>query len=234
MAYIAGICAVFLYLLISLFVFVLAKWSKERRRIKLREDMGKLANKPFQIIEGYKGRFSLSKWQWFTWTAVIVFSYVAIISSRMLAGNWETGNIDFPSNLWLVMGYSTITVIAAQGIAQHKAKPKPPQNEQGLQTPQAAKTAASDKEDKGKTQEESDLTRVTNLVSDERGNLDLSKIQLIVWTFISIGIYLAMVVNEVNNSSPAVLPDIDTTLMALMGLSSAGYLGKKAISPQNP
>lgn len=234
MAYIAGICAVFLYLLISLFVFVLTKRSKEQRRIKPREDMGKFTNQTSQIIRGYKGRFSLSKWQWFTWTAIIVFSYVAIISSRMLAGNWETGNIDFPSNLWLVMGYSTITVIAAQGIAQHKAKPKPPQNEQGLQTPQAAKTAASDKVDKSKTEQEEGKPGLTNLVSDKWGNLDLSKIQLIVWTVISIGIYLAMVVNEVNNGSPAVLPDIDMTLMALMGLSSAGYLGKKAISPQNP
>lgn len=207
MAYIIGIFAVLLYFLISFVVVFLAKRSTKQSRAELDYADGAL-----QIIEGQEGRISLAKWQWFFWTAVIVFSYVAIMSSRMLAGYWETGDIGFPSNLWLVMGYSTITVLAAQRMDR-------PNEEES----DANGKAVEVKPEQG----EGDLSRVSNLVFDKQGKFDLSRIQLIIWTVISIGIFTAMVVNQVNNGSPAVLPDIDLALMALMGLSSAGYLGKK-------
>jgi hypothetical protein len=70
------------------------------------------------------------------------------------------------------------------------------------------------------------------LFNDDDGLPDLSKIQMLAWTVIAIAVYLFQLNYQIKNSaaSSLSLPDIDTTLMALMGLGQAGYLGKKIVS----
>jgi len=68
--------------------------------------------------------------------------------------------------------------------------------------------------------------KLGGLLLDDDGAPDLSKIQLVMWTFIGVVIYLAKVGHQFE-SDVRQLPDIDRTLMILMGLGHSAYLGKK-------
>ncbi len=74
-------------------------------------------------------------------------------------------------------------------------------------------------------------------MEDDDGAPDLGKIQLLAWTFIAVAVYLFSLSQQIALREPlrlltelpnvSSLPDIDGTLMALMGLGQGGYLGKK-------
>jgi len=65
----------------------------------------------------------------------------------------------------------------------------------------------------------------------DNGWPDLAKIQMMGFTLITIGIFLATFVHQVV-SNPVItsVPNIDSSLMVLMGISQAGYLGKKLVT----
>jgi hypothetical protein len=69
------------------------------------------------------------------------------------------------------------------------------------------------------------------LVCDYSGNLDLSKIQMLVWTVVALSAYVVQLVHALPRMDylhPA-LPDVSGMLVALMGISQAAYLGRKAL-----
>ena len=58
---------------------------------------------------------------------------------------------------------------------------------------------------------------------------------MIGFTFIAIGIFLATFIHQIQtNSLNAGLPNIDSSLLVLMGVSQGGYLGKKLVSVVTP
>ncbi|MEA3294081.1 MAG: hypothetical protein U9P81_03775 [Euryarchaeota archaeon] len=66
---------------------------------------------PRKLFEGADGRPSTSKFQWFLWTVVIIFSYTAISWSS------EFKEItDIPQNILIAMGLSITTMVAAKSI----------------------------------------------------------------------------------------------------------------------
>lgn len=164
---------------------------------------------PLRLVEGHDGRASISKLQWFLWTAVIAFSYVAIYTAQARAGSPPPDG-SLPYNLWVAMGFSSGTMIAAKGATAAYAR-------------------------KGKVVITKGAgAKPSELVKDDSGFPDFSKAQLLTWTFIAIGIYIARVVGQVRNGGNAALPDIDPTLMVLMGLSQGAYLGKKLTTTTTP
>ena len=152
MAYLAGVAAALLFWLIC--GAISGFWN------------------PLKLVEGHDGRASISKLQWFLWTAVIAFSYVAVYTAQARAGSFAAiGGL--PYNVWVAMGLSTGTMIAAKGAT-------------------VAYTA------RGRVvKTKSTGARPSELVKDDSGFPDLSKAQLLTWTFIAIGIYIANVVNQV-------------------------------------
>jgi hypothetical protein len=58
-----------------------------------------------------------------------------------------------------------------------------------------------------------------DLVSDDRGTVALERLQVIVWTIVLSGVFLTSVIWDLT------MPDFNTTLLALMGISSGTYLG---------
>ena len=189
MEYIAGIAAALLFWLIC--SLGSGKWH------------------PLKLVEGHDERTSISKTQWFIWTAVIAFSYVTIFTARALSGDFSAIE-GVPYNLWVVMGFSTGTMIAAKG-------------------------ATGSYVAKGKIMKsQSTGAKPGDLVTDDSGYPDLSKVQLLTWTFIAVGIYIASVVHEVGQGTSATIPDISSTLMVLMGLSQGAYLGKKLATVTTP
>lgn len=166
---------------------------------------------PFKVVLGADGRPSTSKLQFFLWTVVVLFSYVAIYVVRVQAGHFDAISA-LPANVLIALGLSVVTATAAKGITvsylQSGAIVKPPA------TP--ATSTASD------------------VLREDDGTLDLSKIQVLAWTVIAIGIYLITVGAQIRARGYDSLPDIDSALMVLMGLGQGAYLGKKLVSTDTP
>jgi hypothetical protein len=173
---------------------------------------------PKKLVNGFDGFASTSKLQWFLWLIVILFGYAAIWAERALQGNYMTLS-DIPVNLLTVLGFSTGTAAAAKGITSayvqsgKMTKPGAPSNEPGKNT--------------------------GGIFQDDGGAPELAKIQMIGFTIIAIGIFVATVVHQIVSAKTAAnltvsLPDIDPSLMVLMGISQGGYLGKKLVTFGTP
>jgi hypothetical protein len=70
---------------------------------------------PVYVFLGNDGRPSTSKFQWFLWTVVILFSMSAISAARVMRGAPEPIST-LPVNLLVVLGLSGITMVTAKGI----------------------------------------------------------------------------------------------------------------------
>ena len=163
-----------------------------------------------RFIQGEDHRPSTSKAQWLLWTIVILFSYVAIYAARAQRGHFEALG-EVPANVLVALGLTTATMAVAKGIAMSKRQP-----------PATAATLG--------------ISDLRFLVQENDGSPDLSKAQMLAWTFVALSVYVLVVVNQVHGIVHDVpgsigIPDIDGSLMALMGLGQGGYIAKKVVSP---
>ncbi len=166
---------------------------------------------PLRVVYGADGRPSTSKLQFWLWTIVVLFSYVALYAARVKGGSFIAIN-EIPPNVLVALGLSVVTATAAKGITvsflQNGSLVKPPA------TP--ATSGAS------------------QVVMDDDGSPDLSKIQMLAWTIIAVGVYLIMVNHAIKHGPYDKLPDIDAALMVLMGLGQGAYLGTKLVTTDVP
>jgi len=79
------------------------------------------------------------------------------------------------------------------------------------------------------------------VASDEKTVVpSLARFQMLGWTVISIGIYVVIIFLEVYHvwiggaAGALTLPDLDPTLLVLMGISQSGYLGAKYVTYNAP
>lgn len=168
---------------------------------------------PYRLAEGYDGRTSTSKAQFLLWTAIVVPCYAALFTA-----NWRTGHVDaslkMPDNLLAVLGISVATAVGAKALYAVGDAPK-------------QKKAAPGAHGKG------------GLVTDDTGFPDLAKVQLVAWTLLAAGIFCIRVIHELRvtlggTGHVAAMPDLDAALLTLMGISHAGYVGKKAVDRRKP
>lgn len=166
--------------------------------------------KIWQLVDGADGRPSTSKFQWLVWLAVILFGYAVLWVLRAKQGDY-TAISQVPVNLLTVLGFSTGTAAIAKGITAGY-----------VQSGRMAKPTAV-----GGTK--------GGLVQDDSGVPDLGKLQMIAFTLVAVGIFVATLIHQVA-STPVIttLPNIDSSLLVLMGISHGGYLGKKLVTFNSP
>jgi hypothetical protein len=170
---------------------------------------------PAKLFEGADGKPSSSKFQWFVWTLAVVFAYIVLYVARLLHGDVEPIS-EIPVNVLLAMGFSVTTMAAAKGITVSYVA-------SGRSLKPAADASGRPAADNH-----------SGLFLDEDGYPDLSKIQMLIWTFIAVVVYLCSVVAAVQQNHLAKLPDVDGALMVLMGLGHGAYLGKKLTTSDQP
>jgi hypothetical protein len=166
-----------------------------------------------RLIEGADGLASTSKFQWFLWLSAVVFVYVALYVVRAQSGDYSAIS-DIPANVMTVLGFSTGTMIIAKGIRTTSVN--------NGDSPNRAPTADS-------------AGVAAGLFADDTGVPELAKVQMLVFTFIAIGIFVAGFFHQLAASSVSTaLPTIDSSLLVLMGISQGGYLGKKLVTSGTP
>jgi hypothetical protein len=183
---------------------------------------------PLQAALGTDHRLSTSKFQFLLWTAVVVFTYAWYYALRVAkAGNEPPAAInDLPANVLLAMGISVVTMAGAKAITTSYLL-------RGL----IDKPAQSPNE-----------AAAVDLVQNDNEGPDLTKIQMLVWTFIAITVYLVQVAMTARTYGVGCsllppgadlppncrFPDIDAALMVLMGLGQGAYLGNKLVTVNTP
>jgi hypothetical protein len=211
------------------------------------------------LFNGEDNRPSTSKFQFFLWSVVVLNAFVVLYIARLNRGSSELVG-EIPPNLLVAMGLSLGTSVAAKAITANKvasgdvsksdAAAPPVEAASGVSARSTTVVVTAAKPDSGTESVPSAAanTSTTRLVLDDNGNPDLGKIQLLAWTFVGIGIYLTHVFNKVtgiltaNPFDPVCtvglacggLPDIDQSLMVLMGLGQAAYLGNKLVATTTP
>jgi hypothetical protein len=166
------------------------------------------------LLNGLDGLGSTSKLQWFLWLIVILFGYTAIWVLRAEQDHYSALT-DIPVNLLTVLGFSTGTAAAAKGITSGY-----------VQTGKIAKTGVP---------ASSTAATTGGIFQDDSGGPELAKIQMVGFTIIAIGIFLATVIHQILvGDIKDSLPNIDSSLLVLMGISQGGYLGKKLVTFGTP
>lgn len=165
---------------------------------------------PLSLAMGADGLLSVSKSQFLLWNASAVFAYLWIYAVRF--GESGFTGITVPHNLLYAMGFSIVTAASAKGITTAYVRSgrvsKPVQPAQ---------------------------VRPSDLVACDDGSTpDLVKIQMLIWTFIAIGIFFAKVAQAVTHPALPALPDVDEASLVLMGLGQAAYLGNKLTGSDVP
>jgi hypothetical protein len=168
-----------------------------------------------ELVNGFDGFGSTSKFQWALWLVVVIFGYSALWVLRALQGDFSALS-DIPVNILTVLGFSTGTAAAAKGITASYVQA-------GKVTKTGAPTQAATAANTG------------GIFQDDNGGPELAKIQMVGFTLIAIGIFLASVFHQIaTDNITASLPNIDSSLLVLMGISQGGYLGKKLVTFGTP
>jgi hypothetical protein len=168
-----------------------------------------------KLALGADQRLSTSKFQFLVWTVPVLFVFIALALGRQ---NAALANL--PSNVLIVLGFNLTTFLGAKAIT--------------------VSYLTSNRISK-KPSDEPDYS-LRFLVSNDSGNPELSKTQMLAWTAIAIGAFLFDFFINYGRylhcgggfDKRHCFPDIDTALMVLMGLGQGAYLGGKLVAADPP
>jgi hypothetical protein len=158
-----------------------------------------------KLVCGSDGRTSTSKTQAVVWTGIALFGLLEVFVERVMLGISDFGSV-VPVNMLIAMGFSVTTMTAAKGIT--------------------VSYIASGLVDKRGN------ATLGGLVTDDDGEPELSKIQMLAFTLVAVAIYLVRM--ALQETTPPEITDIEPALMVLMGLSQGAYLGKKLVTTESP
>jgi hypothetical protein len=161
---------------------------------------------------------SLSRLQLVLWTVTILSGLLTAAVSNIGVRTAAPLAIVIPSQVWLLMGISTASLIGSPLLKSNKMA-------QG----------------KIKTRDDPQDAEVAGLFrGEELSNfdvLDLAKVQTFFFTLVLVLAYAVLSGSLFANSTGAIagLPEIDPSMVTLLGISHAGYLANKAVPhPQSP
>ena len=196
-----------------------------------------------RLWEGADGRASFSKFQFWLWTYVILLGLVAIWMARWFeAGGIPSPINEIPDTLLGILGLSTATSLGAIAITTAYVNKKLTKKSTIYKPQRSNAKSTSSPPDEGATVDNSKRLTVDNskrfeeLVTDDGGYPELAKLQMLLFTLVTMIFFLATVGDRISSGDAdmMVLPDIDRSLLILMGISATGYIGKKAVTQDRP
>ncbi|MEE9542956.1 MAG: hypothetical protein V3V95_04160 [Thermodesulfobacteriota bacterium] len=186
-----------------------------------------------------RNKISLSRLQMFLWTIVILSGYFAAAQSNLLADMPEPLSVAIPEELWILMGISVTSLIGSPLVkSTKKAKSANPDELKKTKSLLVTQGLTDDKTDSiGQIMvnvSPTDARWSDMFKGEETGNgahLDLAKVQMFYFTLILVITYALQVGNELADSAKQIIefPALDSSMLALLGISHAGYLTNKGI-----
>jgi hypothetical protein len=191
------------------------------------------------VLIDERNKMSLSRLQMVMWTILVLAAFLtASLSNIVLDPLGSPLAIAIPTELLLAMGISTSTLIGSPLILS--AKTGNPNEDEKAQTIQILASRGVEANRLGNeglvvTKSAPKDAQVSDLFNgEETGNaaqLDLGKIQMLYVTIVLLFAYGAAIGTTFASHAGIVtaLPRVDASMIALLGLSHAGYLTYKAV-----
>jgi cell division protein FtsL len=186
---------------------------------------------------------SLSRFQMVVWTVLIVSAYGAIAMERVKKGDVvEPLIVGIDWQVWALLGISTTSLIGTPLLNGNKRRKEPAAPEAqvaktALALDEGANTVAEDRSGVLYGNARIADARFTDLFEgEELANaqlLDIGKLQMFLFTVVIATIYGIQVYQLIAHndlSDDVSLPKVNEGLLALLGVSHAGYLGTKGIT----
>lgn len=199
-------------------------------------------NRVLGVLINERNLISLSRFQMALWTVVVLAAYFTYALMRIKAGNVSDAlNVGIDSNLWILLGISTTSLVGSPLFLNTKKdkSPAPTVIPRIAALTQESKQAVTDDSQGTLYANPSiDDARMTDMFQgDELGNtmhIDLAKVQMFYFTIIAVVAFFVMTYKAVISGAPlgdsAQLPVLPDGLVAILGISHAGYLTSKGTS----
>jgi hypothetical protein len=184
-----------------------------------------------------RNRISLSRLQLSLWTVLLLSSLITATMLNVYRGEKEPLSIALPQELWWLMGISTTSLVGSGLIKSTKKDGTPDEGEKQTTLAEIAEKERVPLPDtKGKLVVKSsplDANWYDLFMGEEAGNgshLDLGKVQMFYFTWILVVAYAATIADAFHGlPSIHAFPILDKGMIALLGISHAGYLTNKAL-----
>jgi hypothetical protein len=186
-----------------------------------------------------RNKVSLARFQMMMWTILILSAYLTAVMVNVDLKEPEPLSIAIPPDLWLLMGISTTSLIGSPLIlgAKKARKSKESDKQRALEAleRQAVDTGKIAIVGQLVINQTPDVARWADMFQgSETGNvgqLDLGKVQMFFFTLILVLAYASAlsILFQQGNGPVLALPAIDSSMLALLGISHAGYLVNKAL-----
>lgn len=189
-------------------------------------------------------RISLSRFQLTLWTIIVLSSFFIAALYNIATKQPDPLSIKIPEELWVLIGISTTSLVGSPLIKG----PKKDKEASKKETDRAQETMKKLDIDSNKITRVGlliknitpDMSRWSDLFSTEEmgniGHLDLAKVQMFFFTIILVLAYCVLMgkifvnINPVGLTKISEFPSLDPGMVALLGISHAGYLTNKGIS----
>ncbi|MEZ4672580.1 MAG: hypothetical protein R3E39_32165 [Anaerolineae bacterium] len=186
-----------------------------------------------------RNKISLARFQMVAWTILILSAFLTAVMVNVDVGQAEPLAISMPPELWLLMGISTTSMLGSPLILSVKKRrvPKAEEKERALSAlaRQAVDVARIAIVGQLVINHEPEQARWSDMFKgSETGNvgqLDLGKVQMFFFTLILVLAYASALAALFQQGRGVVtaLPAVDSGMLALLGISHAGYLANKAL-----
>ena len=207
-------------LIIFVFVLFLGKW---------------ICDRPLGILVSERNLMSLSRFQMILWTLLILSAYLTMVMERIHAAVGNPLNIAIDPKLWALMGISTASLVGTPLLLESKKRQDPTAQtvDNAAKALNESKSTIDDTR-QGKLYSNVKATdaRFTDIFQgDDVSNtayIDPAKLQMFLFTLIVAASYGYQIFHAFY-AAPAGLkmPEVDPGMIALLGISHAGYLGSK-------
>ena len=191
------------------------------------------------VLVNERNLMSLSRFQLAGWTVAVLAAYFTYALTRMRNGSVaEALNVGVDPHLWALLGISTTSLVGSALILGTKKDKRP-------EPTVAAKTQSLTGDRAGEVEKNKQGTLYANadgkdaqftdlFQGDELGNttrVDVAKVQMFFFSVITMLAFVLMVVRSLRAPSPdlGALPVVSEGMVALLGISHAGYLTNKSV-----
>jgi len=197
-----------------------------------------LAGRPFGILINEQNLMSVSRFQLLGWTVIILAAYLTYVFQRLRMGDPNALEVRIDKMLWALMGISTTSLVGSAAITSVKSGQQPDDdsaNRTAAITQETAQTVLANSRGILYANNMKEEAQITDLFEgDEVGNaahVSLGKLQMFYVTVVVFAAYAFMVLKSLH-AQPNLdgLPVVPEGIVAILGISHAGYLSNKAVS----
>jgi hypothetical protein len=200
-----------------------------------------IAARPAGILIDERNLMSLSRFQLVLWTVLLLSAYWTMALRRIFNNVADPLAIAIAPELWTLLGISTASFIGSLLLLSRKQEKKPIDLDKVVATAASKLKEAPDDIKKNcvgtlyanATVADAEFTDLFE--GEELGNttsVDVSRVQMFLFTIIAGLSYAVLLWNQMRGVPAAqlnALPDVTNGLVALLGISHAGYLASKGV-----